>query len=430
MVYQHFTVAPGLSVAENLVLARGELPWRLDWATEFERLNAFMARMPFRLDIQRAVSSLAAGEKQKLEILKQLYLDRRFVILDEPTSVLTPQEATEVLGLMRDLAHANELTVLMITHKFSEVTAFADDVSVLRRGRLVGSTCVSDTSPEELSAWMMGQSSSKASAVERKPVDDNLPSRLEIEHLDVPNDRGTLAVRRLSLSVRPGEIVGIAGISGNGQRELTEALLGQRKSVAGDIRINGQHYGATRIEMQREKVYSLPEEPLRNACIAGMTVAENLALRDYDRGELCRHGWRVDRRAIRARARQLIARFQVRPDDPERPIGTLSGGNVQRVVLARELTDDVAVMVVSNPVFGLDFASVELIHQRMQEARNRGAAILLLSEDLDELIELSDRILVIHDGQINFETTAATAERHELGRHMAGAGAGAMDLHS
>lgn len=420
MVYQHFTVAPGLSVAENLVLSRGELPWAIDWKQERAALDAFMARMPFKLDIERAVSSLAAGEKQKLEILKQLYLGRRFIILDEPTSVLTPQEAEEVLGLMQQLAHAGELSVLMITHKFGEVMRFADDVTVLRRGQLVGSKAVADTDEAELSAWMMGESREQSTALERvEHLAERTPG-LEVSNLKVANDRGTLAVKGVSLSVLPGEIVGIAGISGNGQRELTEALLGQRPASSGEVRVNGRPYGASRAEMQREKVYSLPEEPLRNACIAGISVAENLALRNYDHAPLCRSGWLINRRAIRERARELISRFQVRPDDPDRPIGTLSGGNVQRAVLARELTEDVAVLIVSNPVFGLDFASVALIHRRLLEARNRGAAVLLLSEDLDELLELSDRILVIHDGEINHQTVPAEAERQVLGRYMAG----------
>ena len=239
MVYQHFTVAPGLSVAENLVLSRGDLAWRIDWSQERERLAAFMAGMPFRLDLERPVSSLAAGEKQKLEILKQLYLERHLIILDEPTSVLTPQEADEVLGLMQQMAHRGDISVLMITHKFREVTAFADDVTVLRKGRLVGSTAVADTSPEFLASWMMGEAGAAAAKLERSGVIEAAP-RLEVVKLDVPGDKGTLAVSGLSLAVRPGEIVGIAGISGNGQRELTEALLGQRKAGAGEIRVNGQ----------------------------------------------------------------------------------------------------------------------------------------------------------------------------------------------
>ena len=420
MVYQHFTVAPGLSVAENLVLSRGDLPWRINWVTEHERLQAFMARMPFRLDIQRPVSGLAAGEKQKLEILKQLYLERRLVILDEPTSVLTPQEADEVLGLMHQMARDGELTVLMITHKFREVSTYADDVTVLRKGRWVASSAVAETTSQEMATWMMGHAQTGSVGSERPTLPVQAP-QLQIVGLDVPGDRGTLAVKGMNLAVRPGEIVGIAGISGNGQRELTEALLGQRPFSAGRVVINGQPYHAKREQMQRLRVFSLPEEPLRNACIAGLSVAENLALRNFDHAPLCRHGWRIDRAAVTAQGRSLIERFQVTPNDPDRPIGTLSGGNVQRAVLARELTDDIAVLIASNPVFGLDFASVALIHQRLIDARNNGAAVLLLSEDLDELLVLADRITVIHDGELVFETSALTADRTELGRHMAGA---------
>ena len=187
--------------------------------------------------------------------------------------------------------------------------------------------------------------------------------------------------------------------------------------------VRGEAYHATRKERLARGVHSLPEEPLRNASVADMSVAENLALRTFDRTPIRRQGWRVSRRAIREQARGLIERFQVTPPDPDRPIGTLSGGNVQRAVLARELTEEVRVLIVSNPVFGLDFNSVALIHQRLMKARNRGAAVLLLSEDLDELLELADRILVIHDGALVFETAAGQADRAELGAHMAGGGA-------
>lgn len=420
MVYQHFTVAPGLSVAENLVLSRDDPPLRIRWKAERERLRAFMDEMPFQLDPDRPVSGLAAGEKQKLEILKQLYLQRRFIILDEPTSVLTPQEADEVLGLMRDLAHAGEVSVLMITHKFREVTAFADDVTVLRKGAMVGSCAAADTTVEALSGWMMGRAPTHNTVVERPPVNEKVEPCLRVTDIVAHNDKGVEAVHRVSLSVRPGEIVGIAGISGNGQKELTEVLLGQRQAESGSVFINGRPYHGRREEMLREKVHSLPEEPLRNACIGTMSVAENLALRQFDQPALCRWGWWINRAAIAKQAGERIERFQVSPADPARPIQTLSGGNVQRVVLARELTEEVAVLIVSNPVFGLDFASVAMIHQRLLEARNRGAGVLLLSEDLDELLELADRILVIHDGHISYQTRAAEANRVELGRHMAG----------
>ena len=435
MVYQHFTLAAGLSVEENLLLARGRLSWRIDWKSERAALTEFMKRMPFSLPLEAPVAGLAAGEKQKLEILKQLYLRQRFLILDEPTSVLTPQEADEVLGLMRDLTTRGELTVLMITHKFREVMAYADDVTVLRKGRQVGTTSVAQTDRDQLANWMMGTSSAapessvqdspvlaeiRAERAARKPLDPQAAIRLELRGLSVQDDRGHTAVRHATLAVRAGEILGLAGVSGNGQKELVEALVGQRRPVEGEMQIAGAPYHATREEMTTRRVFAIPEEPLKNACVAGMSVAENLALRDFDRTPVCRSGWRLDRKAMRERAAQLIHDFNVRPPVPDRPIGTLSGGNVQRAVLARELGQPVDVLIVANPVFGLDFASVADIHARLIAARDNGAAVLLVSEDLDELLELADRIAVMAEGRLVYETPAAGAERAVLGRHMAG----------
>ncbi|MBB5502024.1 ABC transporter ATP-binding protein [Paraburkholderia sp. MM5384-R2] len=433
MVYQHFTLAAGLSVEENLLLARGNLSWKIDWAAERNSLDAFMRRMPFRLELDAPVSSLAAGEKQKLEILKQLYLEQRFLILDEPTSVLTPQEADEVLGLMRTLASRGDLTVLMITHKFREVMAYSDNVTVLRKGRFVGTCAVADTDRDQLAAWMMGSDASaqtREGAAEdtdefrlaRRPNSPDAPVRLSLSSLSVVDERGHAAVREASLSVRAGEILGLAGVSGNGQKELIEALVGQRKAQSGAMAVEGSPYAATRLEMTRMRVFALPEEPLRNACVAGMSVAENMALRDFDRAPLRRGGWWLDRRAMRSRAERLIAEFDVRPALPERAIGSLSGGNVQRAVLARELGHAVNVLIVANPVFGLDFASVADIHARILAARDAGAAVLLVSEDLDELLELADRIVVMAEGRLVYETAANEADRVVLGRYMAGHG--------
>ncbi|CAB3802811.1 ABC transporter ATP-binding protein [Paraburkholderia fynbosensis] len=431
MVYQHFTLAAGLSVEENLLLARGRLPWKIDWQAERKALGAFMRGMPFRLALDTPVSSLAAGEKQKLEILKQLYLRQRLLILDEPTSVLTPQEADEVLGLMRDLATRGELTVLMITHKFREVMAYADDVTVLRKGRFVGSCAVRDTDRDRLAAWMMGSDAGfdarSTAGIDdvrpvRRPLVADAPVALELSALTVVDDRGHVAVRDASLAVRAGEILGLAGVSGNGQKELIEALVGQRSVRSGDMRVKGEAYRATREAMTRLKVFALPEEPLRNACVANLSVAENLALRDFDRAPLRAGGWRLNRRALRERAENRVAEFNVRPPVPERAIGTLSGGNVQRAVLARELGQPVDVLIVANPVFGLDFASVADIHARILAARDAGAAVLLVSEDLDELLELADRIAVIAQGRLVFETAVEHADRVVLGRHMAGHG--------
>jgi simple sugar transport system ATP-binding protein len=352
--------------------------------------------------------------------LKQLYLKHRFLILDEPTSVLTPQESEEVLGLVRDLAHRSELTVLMITHKFQEVMSFTDEVTVLRKGRLVGHTKVEHTNPDELAEWMMGEARIATAPKTRSSVDNEASVGLEILRLSVASDRGTNAVNELSLKVRSGEIVGIAGISGNGQKELVEALLGQRHFLSGEINVNGVPYRATRTEMLQQKVFSLPEEPLRNACIAGMSVAENMALRNFDSPAMRRPGWFINRTAIRMRAQKLIAAFNVSPALPERPIGTLSGGNVQRAVLARELAESASVLIAANPVFGLDFSAVSDIQARILAAREQGTAVLLISEDLDELLELADTVLVMANGCIVHVADARSADRAILGRYMAG----------
>ncbi len=420
MVYQHFTLVPSMTVAENLVMSRGDVSLLVNWRRERERLNEFMRTVPFKVRLDVPVSGLAAGEKQKVEILKQLYLRCRFTILDEPTSVLTPQEADEVLGLLKDMARADEVTVLMITHKFREVMAFADRVSVLRRGRLAGEGPVKDLTPAAMAEMMVG--SRDIPAVEARRSGQTAPEknlRLSIRSLSVEGDTGLPAVADVSLDVRAGEIVGVAGVSGNGQRELVEALIGQRLPVAGEIWMEGERYGATRLEMRKHRVFSLPEEPLRNACVGGLSVADNMALRNFDRSPLAAGAF-LRWGAIRAQSTRLIAEYKVKTAGPDAPIRTLSGGNVQRAVLARELSGDVSVLIVANPVFGLDFAAVAEIHGRILAARDAGAAVLLVSGDLDELLELSDRIVVMFDGRLVHETPIARADVGVIGRCMAG----------
>ena len=372
--------------------------------------------MPFRVPLDAKVSALSAGEKQKLEILKQLYLKRRFLFLDEPTSVLTPGEADEVLGMLRDMVRRGELTVLMITHKFREVMAFADEVTVLRRGRLAGGGRVAELTPDAMAGMMIGaQELTKAPPRSRE---FGAP-RLEIDDLGALDDAGQPALHGVSLAVKAGEIVGIAGVSGNGQRQLVEVLAGQREASGGQVRIGGDALSATREEMRRHKLTCLPEEPLKNACVARMSVAENLAFRDFDREPFAAGGWllrRGDPRAGRAPDREL----RDQDPSPDAPIRDLSGGNVQRAVLARELGGEVDVLIAANPCFGLDFAAVAQIHAQIVAVRNRGAAVLLVSEDLDELIELSDRIVVIFNGRLVYEARASEADPVDIGRHMAG----------
>ena len=428
MVYQHFTLAPGMTVAENLLLAGGKTPALIDWKAMRADLKEFLASTPFTLDLDACPSEMAAGEKQKLELLKQLYLKPRLLILDEPTSVLTPQEADEVLGHVREFARAGHCTVLIITHKFREVMAYADDVTVLRRGRSVQTCAVRNTTPALLAQAMVGDASASrtesdvAATHAAEPlvaVHAGQAPLLSVRSLNVAGDRGTLAVRDLSFLVRAGEILGIAGVSGNGQRELVEALVGQRHRAGGEVDVLGQPYAARREENLRLKVRSLPEEPLRNACVADMSVAENMALRDFDLAPLYRGG-RLRYDDWRSRAREWIAAYGIKTQGEDAPIRSLSGGNVQRAVLARELHGEINVLIAANPVFGLDFAAVKEIHGRLRGVRDRGGAVLLVSEDLDELMELADRIVVMSEGRIVFETSAASAERHVLGAHMGG----------
>ncbi len=426
MVYQHFTLAPGMTVAENLLLAGGRTPGVIDWKTERRRLADFLKTTPFTLDLDATPAGLAAGEKQKLELLKQLYLKPRLLILDEPTSVLTPQEADEVLAYVRAVARRGECTVLMITHKFREVMAYADEVTVLRRGRKVHGARVADTTPGLLAQTMIGEGAADATAAAnegraapRTPTPADAPVALAVQGLAAMGDRGTLAVQDLSLQVRRGEVLGIAGVSGNGQRELVEALVGQRPRSAGSVTVMGQPFFARRSENRLLKLRALPEEPLRSACVGELSVAANMALRDFDQPPL-NQGW-LRFGAWRERARAWIAEYGVKTRGENAPIASLSGGNVQRAVLARELAGDINVLIAANPVFGLDFAAVSEIHSRILQVRAKGGAVLLISEDLDELLALSDRIAVMSEGRVVFETAAAQADRQTIGAHMGGA---------
>lgn len=419
MVYQHFTSVPAMTVAENLVLCDGSSASVINWQQEFERLQAFMDASPFRVPLDVPVAELAAGQKQKLEILKQLYLKSRILILDEPTSVLTPREADEVLGLLRESVLGNNLSVVMITHKFREVEAYTDEVTVLRKGKLAGCGLVKDLGIPDLAEMMMGEKREpdrlEKVAGERDEV------VLQVEDLSASKDNGLPAVKGVSFTVRSGEIVGIAGVSGNGQKELVEVLAGQRPATAGQCSIDGSPYRATRQEMAARNVFVLPEEPLRNACVPHMSVAENMALRTFDRPPQAKWNFLLVLRAIRQAARGLIETFSVKTPTPDTAIDNLSGGNIQRAVLARELSSErINLLIAANPCFGLDFNAVDFIHRAIVEARNRGVAVLMVSEDLDELLKLADRISVMSDGEIVYTSPVAEADIATIGQRMAG----------
>jgi len=418
MVYQHFTLIPSLTAAENLVISRRDVPAVIDWRAEKRRLEEFLAGMPFKVPLDRPVAQLAAGEKQKLEILKQLYLGSRFLILDEPTSVLTPGEAEEVLGMLRAMTDSGALTILMISHKFREVEAFAGEVSVLRRGRLAGGGRVGELGRAEMAALMIGERSA-GTVAKREGEPDLTRPVLAVDGLAVTDRSGTRSIRIDGLKVHAREIVGLAGVSGNGQKELAEVLGGQLSAPAGAVTVGGDPYGATRQETRTHRLRFIPEEPLRNACAPRMSVAENLAFRTFDVSGVGTGIWLRPGRN-RDNARMLVERFGVKTASLDAPVATLSGGNVQRAVLARELTGEVDLLIVTNPCFGLDFSAVAEIRSRIVAARNASAAVLLISEDLDEILELADRILVMSEGRIVYETPVAAADVMTIGRHMAG----------
>lgn len=418
MVYQHFTLVENMTVEENLVLSRADVPAVVDWRRERRAIEEFMDGMPFRVSPRRVVRQLAAGEKQKLEILKQLYLGNRIIILDEPTSVLTPTEADEVLGMIREMAHAGRVSVAMITHKFREVMEFSDEVTVLRKGRVAGTGRTSDLSPQQMATLMVG-SEPPIAAIERAELAPRAPL-LELLRLSADDDIGLPVLEGISLQVRPGEIVGIAGVSGNGQDELVEVLAGQRPRTGGTVRVGSRPFTPTRANLHAEGVRLLPEAPLKNACVANMTVAENIAFRSFDRPPFTLLGMLLSKRELRRNARSAILDYRIKAPSPDAPIGELSGGNVQRAVLARELSGQVSVLIAANPCFGLDFAAVSEIRSRIMAARNAGTAVLLVSADLDEVFALSDRILVMSEGKIVYETRGSDADLAEIGRRMAG----------
>ncbi len=418
MVYQHFTLVPSLTGEENLVISRADAPAMIDWSKERRKLRAFLEKLPFQPPLDRPVSRMSAGEKQKLEIVKQLYLGNRFLILDEPTSVLTPSEAEDVLSHIRALCVAGQISVLLITHKFREVRSFADDVTVLRRGKHVGGGAVADLTDGDLAELMMG-AASDTRALHRE--DTSGAPVLEIRNAMAPSRSAQAPIHIETLTVRAGEIVGLAGISGNGQTELMEMLTGQRALTAGEIRVKGAPYRATRAEARDARVRYLPEEPLKNAAAPRMSVAENLSFRDFDFGDDGPRIWQ-NRSDMLDVADDQIAAFNIKTTSPHAPISALSGGNVQRTILARELSGEVDLLIVANPCFGLDFNAVAAIRERLMAARNRGVAILLISEDLDEILELSDRLVALSEGRITFDSVTAQTTAAEIGAYMAGHG--------
>ena len=414
MVTQHFALVRPMTVAENLALGRSR-GLRLDLSQAGRRASDASERFGIRIDPTARVEDLSVGEQQRVEILKALSRDCRILILDEPTAVLVPGEVDALFATLRALV-ADGLSIVFISHKLAEVRAISDRVSVLRRGKLAG-TVAGSTDERELARLMVGR---PTFGVERPP-DATVPSgafALSLRGLHATGPQGLPALSEVSLEVRAGEIVGVAGVSGNGQTELVEVLSGMRRPTAGSVSVGGVELSrADPARMMRAGVGRIPED--RHASLIGdLSVAYNLVLERLDD---FRRGGRIDERMVREHAAELMERFDIRAraDDP---VASLSGGNIQKVLLARVLSRDPRVIVVSQPTRGLDVGATEYVREQLLARRAAGAAILLVSEDLDELFALADRLVVMYEGRIVGEMAVADADLEHLGMLMAGRG--------
>jgi simple sugar transport system ATP-binding protein len=417
MVHQHFMLIPVMTVAENIVLEieptkAGVL---LDYDAAVERVREISQRFGLAVDPSALVENIGVGQQQRVEILKALYRGAGILILDEPTAVLTPQEAGELFGIIKSL-QADGTSIIFISHKLNEVLEIADRITVLRRGKKIDTVPREGATEEGLARMMVGRE--VLLRVEKRPSDPG-DTLLEVRNLSVNDERGLPAVRDVSFAVRAGEIVGLAGVEGNGQSELIEAITGLRGADGGEVVVGGRVIGhPTARKMLDAGVGHIPEDRQRRGLVLEFTIAENIALHDYNRPPDSKWGWLFPRRLIQ-RAASLIREFDVRGGGPQTRGGSLSGGNQQKVVAAREIARDPRALVAAQPTRGLDVGAIEYLHRRLVEERDEGRAILLVSLELDEILSLSDRILVMYEGRIVGEHTRDTTEE-EIGLEMLG----------
>jgi simple sugar transport system ATP-binding protein len=419
MVHQHFMLIPVMTVAENIVL--GNEPTRegvfLDESSAEARVRELSHRFGLAVEPEALVSHISVGQQQRVEILKALYRGADILILDEPTAVLTPQEAVELFGIIRSL-QADGKSIIFISHKLNEVLEIADRITVLRRGKTIETVPSAGATQDSLARAMVGRE--VVLRVDKPPAEPG-EMLLEVEDLHVVDDRGIEKVRGVSFSVRSGEIVGIAGVDGNGQTELIDAITGLRRIQSGAVRIVGrEHRHATPREMLDAGVGHIPEDRQRRGLVLEFTIAENIALHDYAEPPDAKWGWLFPGRLVE-RARRLIRQFDVRGGGPLTPAGGLSGGNQQKVIAAREISRDPRVLVAAQPTRGLDVGAIEYLHRRLVEERDEGRAILLISLELEEVLSLSDRILVLYEGRIAGEHAGDVSEE-EIGLEMLGVG--------
>jgi len=421
MVHQHFMLIPVFTVAENVVLGLEPNSPVVFNAREARReVGSLSQQYGLRLNPDDKVQNLPVGLQQRVEILKVLYRGSDILIFDEPTAVLTPQESRELFVVLRDLA-AQGKTIIFITHKLKEVMAISDRVTVLRLGKVVGNLVTAETNPTEITKYMIGRDVLPSVHKESPNLGESV---VEVRNVRCQSDRGLEALGGVSFEVRAGEIFGVAGVEGNGQTELVEVLTGLRPVSAGEIilRTGGRtvSIGNRSPKQIRELgVGYIPEDRRDRGLVLGYSVADNLILGIEDKRPFSRRGVMVPAR-IRENARKLIPQFDIRPPRWAVPAGTLSGGNQQKVVLAREFSENPKLLIASQPTRGLDIGAAEFVHKGLVEKRDDGAAVLLVSAELDEVMELSDRIAVIYEGQIMGIFDAGTVDENRLGLLMTG----------
>jgi len=422
MVHQHFMLIPPLTVAENVVL--GQEPSKrgfVDKARANQTVKALSDQYGLKVDPTAKVETLSVGIEQRIEIIKVLYRGAEILILDEPTAVLIPQEVDELFEILGSLKDQGK-TIIFITHKLQEVMAVADMVTVMRRGKVVGTVSTQDTTRQDIATMMVGRQ--VLFRVERTQAEPG-EVVLMVKDLNALDNKDLPALRDISFSVREGEILGIAGVEGNGQTELVEVLTGLRKARSGQVELNGQVITNYSPRLIREKgTGHIPEDRHRRGLVLDFTVAQNMVLGIHYRKPFVRHlGLDViNFGPIREKAQRLLKEFDIRPPDHENLAGNLSGGNQQKVIVAREFDQNPKLLIAAQPTRGIDVGSIEFIHQRLLQARDKGKAVLLISADLEEILSISDRIAVMYEGQIVGTLEPAEATEERLGLMMTGGG--------
>jgi ABC-type uncharacterized transport system ATPase subunit len=419
MVHQHFMLVPVFTVAENVMLGvepTGPLG-RLERAEAHRRVAELSERFGLAVDPEAMIEDLPVGVQQRVEILKALYRDARCLILDEPTAVLTPPEITELMEIVRQLAEGDR-SVIFISHKLREVLGIADEISVLRNGKVVGHTTPDETDEQALATMMVGRDVKLV--VDKTPPAPGEPV-LDVDNLVVGDDRGHRVVDGVSFEVRAGEIVALAGVQGNGQTELVEAITGMRPPRSGSVRFDGRDVtGWAPDDLFRAGLAHVPEDRQRDGLIGSFAVSSNLVLNQIEERPFSRR-LRIDRRAVRQHAEELVEQFDVRTASVQSAVSTLSGGNQQKVIIAREFFHADRLLVLSQPTRGLDVGSIQYIHRQVVAKRDEGAGVLLNSSELDEVLALADRVAVIYRGRIVGIVDREEASRERIGLLMAGA---------